>query len=176
MPFEEDFGEFADRGFLGSRERGNADGHIGKTGNFAAIQAEKMGVFVIVVMAGAAEFKPPDVVAMLGPVDEPRFAQIHEVAVDGGLVEAQGGESGSQIGVGEGAGGFLQVLENGDASRGAAQTCFADPIPKFCNRRYFWSIHGILRRGPIDIISPHFQCIRGGMARPVDFNRNCNCN
>ena len=83
------------------------------------------------MVSGTAEFEPPDVVAVFGTREEADFTEIHQIAIDGGLVKSERCESVGKIGVRQWAGSVLKFLKDGDPGRGTAEAGFPDTIPKF---------------------------------------------
>jgi hypothetical protein len=134
VAFEDDFSKFTDRGFFGTGGRSDADGDVFKTAHFTAVKTEEVGVLIVVMVAGPSKFKTPDVVSMLGSGEEPGLAEVHEVAIDRGFVEAHRGKCVGEVGVREGTGGVLKFLEDGNACGGTAQPGFTDPIPQLRHR------------------------------------------
>jgi len=86
-------------------------------------------MLVVVVVSGTAEFESPDVVPVFGTREQADFAEIHQIAIYGGLIKSERCECVGKIGVREGAGGILKFLEYGDTGRCAAEARFPDAIP-----------------------------------------------
>ena len=133
-PFQEDFRDRHARRLFAGEHRGEVDAHIRQAGDHAAVGAEEVRVVVVVAAFVTTQLEPPDVVTQFGPRDHSDFGEVHQVAVDGGLVEALRHEFYCQFGVTDGGAGFDQFPENGNPSRRAAEARLTNPGLKIGQR------------------------------------------
>lgn len=96
--------------------------HVIQAGDMATIDADEMGVTAVVVVLRVDRFEPPNVVAQFGPSKEASLGQIVEVTKGGCLINAAGGESFGEVGVGQWRVGGPQLKERRDPGRGGPKT------------------------------------------------------
>src|SRR5580693_4751139 len=94
------------------------DGRVGQARHVATVGAQEMGVLDSVRLAPVSyELESPHVVSQVGPRDEARFDQVHQIAIDRGSVEAKGGEPLGDIAMAEGGYRRLESLQDRDTGR-----------------------------------------------------------
>jgi hypothetical protein len=100
--------------------------HVIQAGDMATIDADEMGVTRVVFVLRIDRFEPPNVVSQFGPSEEASLGQVVEVTKRGRLINAAGGESLGEVGVGQWRVGGPQLEERRDPRRGGPKTGGAD--------------------------------------------------
>ncbi len=94
----------------GVRGGGDLDAGIGQTFDLATGEAGKMGMGVGLAGGLGAEFKPPDMRAVVRAGQEAGVRQVHEIPIEGGPVQAGGRQGVDDFGMAPGRPGLLEVL------------------------------------------------------------------
>src|SRR5262245_42852368 len=116
--FEQHLGDGRHGGPFAAGRGADADRDVVQAGDFAAIEAEEMRVLRVVLRSLAAPLEAPHMVPQFEPGKDAGLGQLHEVAVDGGLVVAQRAQPRCDVGVAQGAPCLAQLAEHRDASGG----------------------------------------------------------
>src|SRR5580658_8162343 len=80
------------------------------------------------------ELETPDVVSEVGPGDEARFDQVHQVAVHRRAVETDGREPLGDVAMAEGCHCGFELLQGRDARRGPTKPCGSQSARQLCGR------------------------------------------
>src|SRR6188472_2690297 len=103
----------------------DVNGIHGQTLDGTARFADEMGVTVFLVFAfSGREFETPDVVAVVGAMQEPGFGHVHQVAVERGPIETRFVERVGDLAMGHRPFESLQHFEHRDT-----RTRYPEPTP-----------------------------------------------
>lgn len=130
VPPEEDLSDIADAGAFRAGGGRDVHFHVGQAGDFAAIDAHEVRVLVVVVVTGAAELEPPDMIPQLRAGEQAGLGHVDEIAIGGRPIEAHRLQDVGQVGMGQRGLRLAEVLEYRDAGGGTAESGVAQNLAK----------------------------------------------